>query len=140
MASHNDILTRIKDLIGDDVTDITGYKDLINSGFNYVVDLIPNTSEFWRTSNLSKVSSISNNSANLKIILITRSDSSDTIKRICTEVPLDYLRRGEDTSSIYYNAGNYKNPIFSIAVNGDVVVRPTGGIVDIYYHVIQKIL
>ena len=134
MAAHNSILTRIKDLLGDDVTDITGYKDLINAGFNYVVDLIPNNSELWRSSNLSSVASISSNSYQYKVVIVTRTDSGDSVERICKEVPLDYLRRGEDASSIYYNAGNYKNPIFSIDENGGVIVRPTGGTAVIYYY------
>ena len=67
MAAHNTTLTRIKDLVGDDVTDIIGYKDLINSGFNYVVDLIPNNSELWRSSNLSTVASISSYSYKYKM-------------------------------------------------------------------------
>ena len=33
---HNSIFTRIKDLVGDEVTNIVGYKDLINSGFKKV--------------------------------------------------------------------------------------------------------
>ena len=45
MAAINNIITRIKDLVGDEVTSIEGYKDLINSGFNYVADLIPSESE-----------------------------------------------------------------------------------------------
>ena len=134
MAAHNSILTRIKDLLGDDVTDITGYKDLINAGFNYVVDLIPNNSELWRSSNLSSVASVSSNSYQYKVVIVTRTDSGDSVERICKEVPLDYLRRGEDSSSIYYNAGNYKNPIFSIDENGGVIVRPTGGTAVIYYY------
>ena len=132
MAAYNSILTRIKDLLGDDVTDITGYKDLINAGFNYVVDLIPNNSELWRSSNLSSVASISSNSYQYKVVIVTRTDSGDSVERICKEVPLDYLRRGEDSSSIYYNAGNYKNPIFSFTANGEIIIRPTGGTVAIY--------
>jgi hypothetical protein len=133
MTAITSIISRIKDLVGDDVTDITGYKDLINSGFNSIADLIPNNSEIWRHSQLKKAATLSD-SSKYKIVLITRSDSSDSTNRICVEVPLDYLRRGEDTSSIFYNAGNYKNPIFSIDENGDIVVRPTGGTVNIYYY------
>ena len=135
MTAATSILSRIKDLVGDDVTDITGHKDLINSGFNFVADLIPNNSEIWRHSELnSENSGISDDSSEYKIVLVTRSDSSDSTNRICVEVPLDYLRRGEDASSIYYNAGNYKNPIFSIDENGGVIVRPTGGTAVIYYY------
>jgi hypothetical protein len=134
MAGNQSILERIKDLIGDDVTDITSYKDLINSGFNYIADLIPNNSEIWRHSELNNAASISDDSSDYKIILVTRRDSSDTTNRVCVEVPLDYLRRGEDTSSIFYNAGNYKNPIFSIDENGGIIIKPTGGTPVIYYY------
>ena len=64
MTAATSILSRIKDLVGDDVTDITGHKDLINSGFNFVADLIPNNSEIWRHSELnSENSGISDDSS-----------------------------------------------------------------------------
>jgi hypothetical protein len=128
MAAHNNIITRIKDLIGDDVTDITGYKDLINAGFNYIADLIPNNSELWRSNKLdgNAIASLSLDSSKYKIILITRDE------RVCKEVPLDYLQRGTDPTSIYYNEGNYKNPIFTFTPKGKITIKPTGGVIAIY--------
>ena len=130
---HNSIFTRIKDLIGDEVANIVGYKDLINSGFNYAADLIPLDSELWRTANLVSSENLSSpDAADAKVVLVVRTDS-DGIERVCKEVPFDYLRKGEDTSSIYYNARNYKNPIYSYDANGNMVVRPdSGGSVKIY--------
>lgn len=131
MAASKDVITRIQDLVGEDVTTVDGYKDLICSGFNYVADMIPNDSELWRHSELDDSSSLED-SSEYKVIIVTRYDSADSVKRVAKEVPLDYLRRGEDQTSIYYNAGNYKNPIFSFTPDGTFVGRPTGGTFKIY--------
>ena len=131
MAASKDVITRIQDLVGEDVTTVDGYKDLICSGFNYVADMIPNDSELWRHSELDDSSSLED-SSEYKVIIVTRYDSADSVKRVAKEVPLDYLRRGEDQTSIYYNAGNYKNPIFSFTPDGTFVGRPTGGTFNIY--------
>ena len=133
MASS--IITRIKDLVGDEVTSIEGYKDLINSGFNHAADLIPSDSELWRSA-LIKASTVETTDvANSKIILVTREDNGGN-DRVAKEVSLDMLKRGEgDATSIYYNAGNYKNPIYSFEPNGTMVVRPSGGNIAIYRYV-----
>ena len=134
MAAHNDIITRIKDLVGEEVTDITSYKDLINAGFNYIADLIPGDSEIWRNGELdSSLSTSFEDIGNYKVIIVTREDS-DVTERICKEVPLDYLKRGEDASSIYFNAGNYRNPIYSFLPSGDMVIKPSGGVTRIFYY------
>ena len=105
---HNSIFTRIKDLVGDEVTNIVGYKDLINSGFNHAADLIPVNSELWRTTNFpsSDTNLQTPDAGTYKVILVTRTDS-DGIERVCKEVPYDYLKKGEDKTSIYYNEKNY---------------------------------
>lgn len=133
MASN--IITRIKDLVGDEVTSIEGYKDLINSGFNHAADLIPSDSELWRSALIQASTVETTDVANSKIILVTREDSGGT-DRVAKEVSLDMLKRGEgDATSIYYNAGNYKNPIYSFEPNGRMVVRPSGGNIAIYRYV-----
>ena len=131
MAASKDVITRIQDLVGEDVTTVDGYKDLICSGFNYVADIIPNDSELWRHSELDDSGSLEDSSEN-KVIIVTRYDSTDTAERVAKEVPLDYLKRGEDSSSIYYNAGNYKNPIYSYTPDGTFVGKPDGGTFKIY--------
>ena len=69
--TRNTIITRIKDLVGDEVTDIEGYKDLINSGFNFIADLIPSDSEIWRNGELDSDSSVSfEDIGNYKIIIV----------------------------------------------------------------------
>ena len=132
MAASKDVITRIQDLVGDDVTTVDGYKDLICSSFNAIADMIPNDSELWRHSELDESSSLEDSSG-FKVIIVTRYDSTDSIERVAKEVPLDYLKRGEDPTSIYYNAGNYKNPIFSFTPDGTFVGKPTGGTFKIYY-------
>ena len=131
--AHNSIFARIKDLVGDEVTNIVGYKDLINSGFNHAADLIPVNSELWRTTNFpsSDTNLQTPDAGTYKVILVTRTDS-DNIERVCREVPYDYLKKGEDKTSIYYNEKNYKNPIFSYEPRGDMVVKPLGGTVKIF--------
>ena len=131
MTASKNVITRIQDLVGDDVTTVDGYKDLICSSFNAIADMIPNDSELWRHSELDDSSSLED-SSEYKVIIVTRYDSADSVKRVAKEVPLDYLRRGEDQTSIYYNAGNYKNPIFSFTPDGTFVGRPTGGTFNIY--------
>ena len=130
------IITRIKDLVGDEVTSIEGYKDLINSGFNYAADLIPSDSELWRSALIESTTDLSTiKASNSKVILVTRQDSN-SVDRVAKEVSLDYLKRGQaDPTSIYYNAGNYRNPIYSFEPNGDMVIKPTGGTVAIYRYV-----
>ena len=68
-----------------------------------------------------------------KIIQVTSTDAN-VIKRICKEVPIEYMRRGEDTSSIYYNAGNYKNPIYSFDPIGDIIIKPEPTSFEIFYY------
>tara|TARA_R110002020_G_scaffold444956_2_gene656663 strand:- start:100 stop:768 length:669 start_codon:yes stop_codon:yes gene_type:complete len=130
------IITRIKDLVGDEVTSIEGYKDLINSGFNHAADLIPSDSELWRSALIESTTDLSTiKASNSKVILVTRQDSN-SVDRVAKEVSLDYLKRGQDDpTSIYYNAGNYRNPIYSFEPNGDMVIKPTGGTVAIYRYV-----
>lgn len=130
------IITRIKDLVGDEVTSIEGYKDLINSGFNHAADLIPSDSELWRSALIESTTDLSTiKASNSKVILVTRQDSN-SVDRVAKEVSLDYLKRGQaDPTSIYYNAGNYRNPIYSFEPNGDMVIKPTGGTVAIYRYV-----
>lgn len=132
MTASKNVITRIQDLVGDDVTTVDGYKDLICSSFNAIADMIPNDSELWRHSELDESSSLEDSSG-FKVIIVTRYDSTDSIERVAKEVPLDYLKRGEDPTSIYYNAGNYKNPIFSFTPDGTFVGKPTGGTFKIYY-------
>jgi len=133
MASS--IITRIKDLVGDEVTTIEGYKDLINSGFNHAADLIPSESELWRSALIQASTDLSTiKASDSKVILVTREDSGGT-DRVAKEVSLDYLKRGQgDPTSIYYNEGNYKNPIYSFEANGDMVVKPTGSTIAIYRY------
>ena len=136
MAAHNSILVRIKDIIGDDVTDVIGYKDLINSAFNYIADMIPPVSELWRgyrtdSGNTTDVNLL--DASSYKIISVTRTDASDGIDRLCSEVSLDNFRRGEDTSSIYYSQKNSRNPIYTFDEGGDIIIRPTGGSPKIFY-------
>lgn len=134
MAAINDIITRIKDLVGDEVTDIEGYKDLINSGFNHAADLIPSNSELWRASTVHVGTDLTIDAADAKLLLITRRDS-DGVFRVAKEVSLDYLKRGEDSTSIYYNAGNYRNPIYSYDADGDIIIRPSATHYNIYRYV-----
>ena len=136
MAAHNSILVRINDIIGDDVTDVIGYKDLINSAFNYIADMIPPVSELWRgyrtdSGNTTDVNLL--DASSYKIISVTRTDASDGIDRLCSEVSLDNFRRGEDTSSIYYSQKNSRNPIYTFDEGGDIIIRPTGGSPKIFY-------
>lgn len=135
MAAHNTILVRIKDLVGDEVTDIEGYLDLINSGFNHAADLIPSDSELWRSALITSTTDLTSvDASDAKVILVTRQDDGG-VDRIAKEVSLDYLKRGQsDTTSIYYNAGNYRNPIYSFEANGDMVIKPDGGTVAIYRY------
>ena len=135
MATANSTtIERIQDFVGDEVTDIEGYKDLIVAGFNYVADLIPNTSELWMGTNFRETSSVSfADASDYKIIQVTSTDAN-SIKRICKEVPIEYMRRGEDTSSIYYNAGNYKNPIYSFDPEGTIIIKPEPSSFEIFYY------
>ena len=100
-----------------------------------MADLIPNTSELWMGTNTFKeTSSVSwEDATDIKIIQVTSTDSN-SIKRICKEVPIEYMRRGEDTSSIYYNAGNYKNPIYSFDPVGDIIIKPIPDSFEIFYY------
>jgi hypothetical protein len=135
--TRNSILTRIKDLVGDDISDIEGYQDIINTGFNYIADIIPADSELWRNSALNVMSVFLSTYpvvADVRIIMVTRTDNSG-IKRVCKEVPIDYLQRGEDSTSIYYNAGNYRNPIYSFDSTGALVIRPTPSDTSTLAHV-----
>lgn len=134
MAAINDIITRIKDLVGDEVTDIEGYKDLINSGFNHAADLIPSDSELWRASTVHVGTDLTIDAADAKVLLVTRRDTSG-VYRVAKEVSLDYLKRGEDSTSIYYNAGNYKNPIYSYDPDGDIIIKPNATHYNIYRYV-----
>tara|TARA_R110002020_G_scaffold300511_1_gene516113 strand:+ start:76 stop:747 length:672 start_codon:yes stop_codon:yes gene_type:complete len=135
MAAINSIITRIKDLVGDEVTSIEGYKDLINSGFNHAADLIPSDSELWRSAFIESSTDKSTlDASDAKVILVTRQDNSG-VDRVAKEVTLDYLKRGQsDSTSIYYNAGNYRNPIYSFEPNGDMVIKPDGGTIAIYRY------
>ena len=140
MAAINSIITRIKDLVGDEVTSIEGYKDLINSGFNYAADLIPSDSELWRSALIKASTDLSTiKASDSKVILVTREDSGGT-DRVAKEVSLDYLKRGQgDPTSIYYNAGNYKNPIYSVSPRGTIEVKPDGGTVKIYVFKLEYV-
>ena len=133
MASS--IITRIKDLVGDEVTSIEGYKDLINSGFNHAADLIPSDSELWRSALIEPSTDLETiKASDSKVILVTRKDSNN-VGRVAKEVSLDYLKRGEnDPTSIYYNEGNYRNPIYSFEPNGKMAVKPSGGTIAIYRY------
>ena len=85
MATANSTtIERIQDFVGDEVTDIEGYKDLIVAGFNYVADLIPNTSELWMGDNTDKETSSASfaDASDYKIIQVTSTDAN-SIKRIC---------------------------------------------------------
>tara|TARA_R100001594_G_scaffold9786_2_gene23640 strand:+ start:2030 stop:2713 length:684 start_codon:yes stop_codon:yes gene_type:complete len=127
------ILERIKDVIGDAVTDIISYKDLIDSGFNYVADLIPPNSELWR---LEELPSAEDNvvKEGKKIITITRSDSNNIFPQVCKEITFEIYSKGEDATSIYYTGGSYRSPVYSIHPDdGKIYVRPAGGNVKVYY-------
>lgn len=135
MAVVSNIITRIKSLVGDDITEIESYKTLINTGFNYAADLIPSNSELWRSARITPSIDKTVDASDAKIILVTREDDG-SVDRVAVEVSLDHFKRGSsDTSSIYYNAGNYRNPIYSFEANGDMVIRPQGGTVAIYRYV-----
>ena len=133
---RNSILTRIQDFVGDDVSSIIGYKDIINTGFNFVADLIPAESEIWKDAQISNVATYLTDlptviggvevslSARTRVLLVTRTDS-DGIGRVCKEVSFDMLQRGQDSTSIYFNGGNYKNPVYSYNINGEIVIQPT---------------
>ena len=139
--TRNNIITRIKDFVGDEVTDIEGYKDIINAAFNHVADLIPVTSEIWtgapRAFFATFIAAFINVSR-YKVIAITRKDSNG-IERVCKEVTFEYLQRGEDTTSIYYNAGSYRNPIYSFNPAGMLTVKPVADDptldVLVYYYI-----
>ena len=134
---RNSIFTRIQDLVGSDVSLITGYKDIINTGFNAVVDLIPVTSELWKESVISTQSSFLSQwpiVSDVRVIMVTRTDS-DGIKRVCREVPFDILQRGEDSSSIYFNGGDFRNPIYSFDDTGRLVIQPTPDDTALLSHV-----
>ena len=129
--TRNSILTRIQDFVGDDVSSIIGYKDIINTGFNFVADLIPAESELWREAQITTMASFLIDvpfslSAKTRVLLVTRTDS-DGIKRVCKEVSFDMLQRGKDSTSIYFNGGNYKNPVYSYDASGTIVIQPTIG-------------
>jgi len=108
---------------------------LIVAGFNYVADLIPSTSELWMNINTNKETSnlAFADASDYKVIQVTSTDAN-SIKRICKEVPIEYMRRGEDTSSIYYNADNYKNPIYSFDPEGNMIIKPEPSSFEIFYY------
>ena len=134
MATNKDVITRIKDLVGDTITDIEGYEDLIASGFNYVADLIPVNSEMWQDANASSSStSTTFDSISTRKLLSVLSKDANGVFRVCKEVPFEFYTRGEDSSSIYYNAGSYKSPIFSFNQDGVIQIKPTPVSVDIRY-------
>ena len=132
MSDYTTVLARIQDLIGDDVTDISSYKDLIHSGFNHVADIIPITSELWLDIWLGEATSEDyGDSSDNKFIRVVVTNNNQT--REAEEVEWKFLKRGEDSSSIYYNAGNYKNPIYSFDPDGDLIIKPDPDSVEVYY-------
>lgn len=139
MAANKTILERVNDLLGDDVTaaNIPSLLDLMASAINYVADVIPSNSELWKsvTMGTSQDTTAMNfvDAANCKIISVSNTSSSDGIERLCTEIPLDSFRRGEDVTSIFYNQKNTRNPIYTFTEEGDIEVRPTGGVIDIRF-------
>ena len=137
----NTVLERIQDLIGSDVntTEILTLKDLVNTGFNYVADMLPQQSEFWRIASLPNYDSVAAinaadlSSSDYKVISITREDSSG-IPRMCMEVSFSDYQKGQDNTSIFYNQKNFKNPMYTFDETGDLIISPTGGTVKIYYY------
>jgi hypothetical protein len=124
--TRKSILTRIKDLAGDEVTSIEGYKDIINTGFNFIADMIPPNSELWRSSAAKVMSTFLSEFpivADVRVIMVTRTDDNN-VKRVCREVPFDYLQRGQDSTSIYFNGKDYRNPVYSFDEDGKLVIKP----------------
>ena len=100
--------------------------------------MIPPKSELWRVNTLRRIDSISTlndgfDAARFKIISILRLDS-ENITRTCREIPYHEWERGQDTSSIYYNLKNYKNPVYTIDNFGSVFVSPSDGTIYIYIY------
>lgn len=144
MASINSIIDRIKDLIGDEVTNIVSYKDLINDAFNHVADLIPNDSQIWNSGinndvlhyAFSNSFNALSNTDNIKIIRIIRKDFNGN-DRVVKEVPYEQYLKGQDETSIYYHAKDEFNPIYTISADGSFKVSPpnlSGAAVKAYYY------
>ena len=126
------IAQTVKDLIGDDMdaTLVPSYEDLIAAGFNFVADVIPAKSELWSHNALAQhdvvtaTTSVSAETADEKIILVTREHAGDIV-RVVNEISYkDYLR-GLGTTSIFYHGKASRDPVYSQTPDGDLVISPT---------------
>ena len=118
---------RIQDYVGDEITLIEGYKDIVVHAFNNVADTIPKDSEMWKVVaqvNLATFLSEFPVIDKVRVLMVTRTDSAGII-RVCEEVPYDSFQRGTDETSIYYNERNYRSPVYSFDETGALVIKPT---------------
>jgi hypothetical protein len=124
---------------GTNTTGIESIVDLINSGFNYVADMIPAKSELWHTSRgveYHDVATLNSDFADLstleyRVLSVSRKDT-DGISRECREVTYEEYQQGLDVTSIFYNQKSFKNPIYSFDKEGAITITPDGGTVRIY--------
>ena len=135
----------ISDLIGSDMnsTLVTSYEDLINSGFNFIADLIPADSELWSANNLKNSSAsgsdsgfvINNETFKRKVILVTRTESGG-IARAAQEITYEDYLTGQDTTSIFYHGRSTTLPIYTYLPTGALIISPSIGTGDsriVYY-------
>ena len=121
------IAQQVTSIIGDWVP--SEYPELYKDAFNTIADMIPPDSELWANDNINTSTTALTNSGEdvykiLRVVINSRASK---------QVGYNDFLRGEDTSSIYYHSGNYKNPIYSWSADGILVWRPVGKTPTIYY-------
>ncbi len=134
------IKDRIKDLAGSDMNETTfvSYDDVIRNAVNFIIDLIPATSELWHHQRLPKDEIIGDTTEfdNKRILSVKRKSSDNGKYYPCREVSLKRGIQFDDPVSIFYAVRDYRNPLFYINEVGQVVVRPVttaGAKATVYY-------
>jgi hypothetical protein len=134
----------ITNIIGDWTP--TSHPELFKSGYNYVADLIPASSELWSSDNLrtltfaSESAVIQSGQSSTKIIKVIRTDAS--LDRECVEVSYKDYIRGKDTNSIFYNGKNINSPVWSWTPVGTITVNPpttegSNASITVYYWIYE---
>ena len=122
------IKERIADYTGSDMdaTLVTSYEDLIKNAFNFIIDLIPSTSELWHHTNipLDIVVDSTSEFENKRILSVKRLDSVNSIYYPCRETSLKDGLKTSDPNSIFYKDKGARSPIYYVDEQSNLIVLP----------------
>tara|TARA_R110002020_G_scaffold93264_3_gene225050 strand:- start:32 stop:727 length:696 start_codon:yes stop_codon:yes gene_type:complete len=124
------IAQKIADLTGSDMsaTLVSSYEATIRNAFNFVIDIIPSTSELWHHTNTLVIGPITTDFytvSNRRILSVKRRDSSNGQFYSCRELSLKEGLKIDDVNSIFYSIKGNRNPVFYMSENGKLIIRPT---------------